>query len=164
MLELSVFNFPSETSLGLVRQTEFKSHFGHQVILDSKLNSNSQLLERSIMTIFTQLLMVLKVWFDVVSLTFLGFGEEQGRKWMWLCAEKFTPLQMCLGSELWQECSLRGPGAMTPQGNGSAPPTFLVCPAENRESGCSRLEGVLCPPTSPYYTARMGLPGGSQQL
>lgn len=49
-----------------------------------------------IMTIFTQLLMVLKV-IDVVSLTFLGFGEEQGESVDGLCFEKFTPLQMCLG-------------------------------------------------------------------
>lgn len=89
-----------------------------------------------IMTIFTQLLMVLKV-IDVVSLTFLGFWEEQGRKWMWACFEKFALLQMCLGSELWKECSLERTRAMTPQGSGSAPPTFLVCPAENRESAAA---------------------------
>ena len=57
------------------------------------------------MTIFTQLLMVLKV-IDVVSLTFLGVWEEQGRKWKWVCFGQFTPFQMCLGSELWQECFL----------------------------------------------------------
>lgn len=108
-----------------------------------------------ITTIFTQLLMVFKV-IDVVSLPFLGFGEEQGRKWMWVCCGTVTPLQMCLGSELWQECSLG-----RTQSNGCirkwVSPTHPGLPSGEQGICCGRLEGVLCPPTSPFYTARMGL-------
>lgn len=109
-----------------------------------------------IMTIFTQLLMVLKV-IDVVSLTFLGFWEEQGRKWKWVCFGKFTPFQMCLGSELWQECSLERTRGNDSTRKWVSPTHFPGLPRGEQGICCSKLEGVLCPPNSPYYTARMGL-------
>lgn len=109
-----------------------------------------------ITTIFTQLLMVLKV-IDVVSLPFLGFGEEHGRKWMWVCFGTVTPLRMCLGSELWQECPLG-----RTQNNGYvrkwvSPTHFPGPPSGEQGICCGRLEGVLCPLNSPFYIARMGL-------
>ena len=100
-----------------------------------------------ITTIFTQLLMVLKV-IDVVSLPFLGFGEEQGRKWMWVCCGTVIPLQMCLGSELWQEC---------PLGRTQSNDYIRKWVSPTHIPGLPSGEQGICPPNPPFYAARMGL-------
>lgn len=50
----------------------------------------------------------------------------------------------------------RGPRVMAPRGSGSAPPTFLVCPVESRESA------VLCPLITTLHS-KDGAPEGSSQ-